>query len=187
MKTALIALFSALAASLPAQAATGPFLSLYNTNLVVLIAFVLFIGVILYFRVPRLVGGLLDKQIESIRAELDEAASLRKEAEALLERCRQEKQEAAEKAKRIVAGATEQAADQVEYTKVQIQVAADRRVDAAMEQIAIAEQAAVTDIRFRAAEIAAAAAGDVIAARATEVDSDRFFAEAIRDVRLNLS
>ena len=50
-KTAsLIALLS-LSAS-PALAATGPFVSLHNTNFVVLIAFLIFVGVLIYLKVP---------------------------------------------------------------------------------------------------------------------------------------
>ena len=61
----LIILASALAAS-PAMAASGPFFSLSNTNFVVLIAFLVFIGILVYFKVPGLLGGMLDKRAEGI-------------------------------------------------------------------------------------------------------------------------
>ena len=68
----------------PAFAASGPFLSLGNTDFVVLLGFILFGVVLVYFKVPGILGGLLDKRAEGIKSELDEARALREEAQALL-------------------------------------------------------------------------------------------------------
>ena len=43
-------------AASPAFAATGPFISLRNTNFVVLLAFLLFIGILMYYKVPAKIG-----------------------------------------------------------------------------------------------------------------------------------
>ena len=56
----------------PAMAASGPFFSLGNTDFVVLIAFIVFIGVLVYFKVPGMLGGMLDKRADGIRRDLDE-------------------------------------------------------------------------------------------------------------------
>ena len=60
-----LTLAAALAAS-PALAATGPFFSLGNTDFVVLLAFLLFVGVLIYLKVPGLLMGLLDKRADTI-------------------------------------------------------------------------------------------------------------------------
>ena len=65
-------------AATPAFAASGPFFSLHNTNFVVLLAFLVFIGVLIYFKVPGMLGGALDKRSDKIQADLDEARSLMK-------------------------------------------------------------------------------------------------------------
>ena len=57
----------------PALAASGPFFSLNNTDFVVAISFLVFIGVLVYFKVPGILMGLLDQRAEQIRTELDEA------------------------------------------------------------------------------------------------------------------
>ena len=67
----------------PALAASGPFVSLRNTDFIVLLAFIAFIGVLVYFKVPSLIGGMLDKRANTIRNELDEARKLREEAQKL--------------------------------------------------------------------------------------------------------
>ena len=67
----------------PALAASGPFVSLRNTDFIVLLAFIAFIGVLVYFKVPSLIGGMLDKRANTIRNELDEARKLREEAQSI--------------------------------------------------------------------------------------------------------
>ena len=82
MKT--LAAILALIAS-PALAATGkPFFSLSNTDFVVSIGFLVFIGIILYYKVPAKITGMLDARAAQIKAELEEARNLRDEAKALL-------------------------------------------------------------------------------------------------------
>ena len=49
-----------------------------------IVALLIFIGVLIYIRVPGMITGILDRQIKKIEDELAEAARLRSEAEALL-------------------------------------------------------------------------------------------------------
>ena len=75
--------------SAPAWAASknplsGEFYKLSNTDFIVTLAFLLFIGVLVYFKVPELLGGLLDKRAAGIQSELDEARKLREEAQEVL-------------------------------------------------------------------------------------------------------
>src|SRR5690606_15578322 len=72
----MIAVAAALAAS-PALAASGPFFSLRNTDFIVTLAFLGFIGILLYFRIPAAIGKLLDKRAEGIKADIAEARRLR--------------------------------------------------------------------------------------------------------------
>jgi F-type H+-transporting ATPase subunit b len=69
----------------PVLAADGvPFLSLDNTNLVVLIAFLTFIAILLYLKVPAKITELLDNRQQSIRDEIDSATSILAESKSLL-------------------------------------------------------------------------------------------------------
>jgi len=67
----------ALAAS-PAFASETGFFSFRNAEFVVVVGFLLFVGVLIYFKIPKILGDLLDKRAESIRADLNEAKALRK-------------------------------------------------------------------------------------------------------------
>jgi len=104
-----LATLTALFAASPALAASGPFFSLGNTDFVVLLGFLLFIGVLFYFKVPSLIGAQLDKRADGIKSELDEARALREEAQALLASYERKQKEVQEQADRIILHAKQEA------------------------------------------------------------------------------
>jgi F-type H+-transporting ATPase subunit b len=96
--------------SSPAWAASGPFVSLKNTNFIVLLSFLLFIGVLIYLKVPAMMGKLLDQRAEGIQADLDQARLLREEAQGILAEYERKQKEVQEQADRIVEAARAEAA-----------------------------------------------------------------------------
>lgn len=179
-------LTAALVAASPAAAASGPFFSLGNTDFVVLLAFLLFIAVLFYFKVPGMIGGLLDKRADQIKSELDEAKSLREEAQALLASYERKQKEVQAQADRIVETAKREAADAAEQAKVDLDVSIKRRLAAAEDQIASAEASAVRDVRDRAINVAVAAARDVIASQVKAADANKMIDDAIDTVEQKL-
>ncbi|WP_322890149.1 MULTISPECIES: F0F1 ATP synthase subunit B [unclassified Yoonia] len=161
MRILVTALFAAAAS--PALAADYPFVSLRNTDFVVLIAFVIFIGILLYYKVPALIAGLLDKRAANIRAELDEAKALREEAMALLASYERKQKDVQVQADRIVASAKKEATEAAAAAKEEIAKSISRRMAAAEEQIASAQAAAVKDVRDQAVTVAIAVAKEVLA------------------------
>ena len=185
MKHALAAILALIAA--PAFAAGDkPFLSLANTDFVVLVAFIIFIGILVYYKVPGLIGGLLDKRAATIRAELAEARALREEAQTLLASYERKQRDVQAQADRIVVNAREEATRAAAAAKEEIRASVARRIAAAEEQIASAEAAAVRDVRDRAVTIAIAAAQDLIAAQMTAARGNKLIDDAISVVEAKL-
>ena len=129
----------------------------------VALAMLVVFGIMLKGGVPKLVAGLLDKQIAEIRAQLDQAKTLRAEAEAL------RAQYAAK-----IAGAEADAAAMFEHakheaeaimTQAQAQTTAliARREKMAQDKIGAAERTALADVRAIAANAATLAARGLIA------------------------
>lgn len=170
----------------PALAASGPFFSLGNSDFVVLIAFLVFVGVLLYFKVPGMLGGMLDQRADSIRKELDEARTLREEAQAVLAEFQRKQAEVQGQADRIVAHAKQDAEAMAEQAKADLEKSIARRLVAAQEQIASAEQRAVREVRDTAIAVSVSAAGKILA---KGMDADRANAlidTAIADVEKRL-
>lgn len=180
-KTTPLIAVGTLAAS-PAFAASGPFFSLANTDFIVLVSFLLFVGVLVYLKVPGLLGGLLDKRADGIQAELDEARALREEAQSLLASYERKQREVRDQAGRIVAAAKESAAEAGEQAKKDLAASIERRVQAAEDQIASAEASAIKKVRDEAARIAVEAAGEVIAKEMTDAQSGALIQDAIKTV-----
>jgi F-type H+-transporting ATPase subunit b len=166
----------------PAFAASGPFISLRNTNFVVIIAFAIFIGIVLYLGVPKMLGGLLDKRAAAIKAELDEAKSLREEAKALLASYEKKQTEVQAQADRILEAAKAEAAAAAEQAKADIVSSVARRLAAAEDQIASAEASAVKEVRDQAILVAIGAARDIISKQMTEAESNSLIDASIDDL-----
>ena len=169
-------------AATPALAAGDVFFSLKNTDFVVLIAFLLFIGVLFYFKVPSLIGGMLDKRADGIKSELDEARALRDEAKTLLASYERKQKEVQEQADRIVAAAKDDAAQVAEQAKADLEASIARRLQAAEDQIGSAEASAVKEVRDQAITVAIAASKDLIAKQMTAKDGNSLIDDAIAQV-----
>lgn len=170
----------------PALAATGPFFSLGNSDFVVLIAFILFIGVLLYFKVPTMVAAMLDKRAETIRSNLDEARSLRDEAKVLLASYDRKRGEVQAQADRIVASARQEADAAATKARADLEISIQRRLKAAEEQIGSAQAAAVKEVRDRAIQVAVAAAADVLAKDMDGARAAAMIDESIKTVSAKL-
>lgn len=173
-------------AATPAMAAGGPFFSLWNTNFVVLLAFLVFIGIIVWAKAPAKVGGMLDGRAAQIKAELDEAKALREEARALLSSYEKKQKDVAEQSARIVASAREEAQNAATQAKADLKVAIARRVAAAEDQIAAAEAQAIRAVRERAIAVAVSAAGEVLGKQMTAEGAAASIDAAIEQVAAKL-
>jgi len=170
----------------PAMAASGPFFSLQNTNFVVLIAFIAFIALLVYMKVPAKILGMLDARAATIKAELDEARALREEAKSILATYERRQKEVQEQADRIVSAAKEEALSAAAQAKEDLKASIARRLASATEQIASAEAAAIRQVREQAASVAVAAAGDVLAKQMTADAASASIDAAIAQVEAKL-
>ena len=160
--------------------------SLYNSDYVVLIGFLLFIAILFYAGVPGLIGRMLDQRADTIRAELDEARALREEAQSLLASYERKQREVADQSDRIVAAAKADAEAAAEKAKADLEVSITRRLQAAEDQIANAENKAVRAVRDRAVDVAVAAAADAIRSSMAAADANALVDGAIDEVAKRL-
>lgn len=182
-----LALIATLAAG-PALAAPAgtPFFSLYNTDIVVAIGFALFIGILVYFRVPQLITGLLDKRADTIRSELEEARQLREEAQELRASFERKKVEVAEQAERIVAKARADAETAAKQARVDLEASIARRLQGAEDQIASAEAGALREVRNKAVAVSVMAAADLIARNLGADAAEKLMEDSIKTVETQL-
>ena len=148
----------------------------------VALAMLVLLALLLWKRVPRLVAGILDGQIEAIRKQLDEAKALRAEAETLR----------GEYAARI-AGAEKDAAAMLDHARHEAEAIVARaetdtsdiiarREKMATDRIEAAERTALGELRAKAAAAATTAAGRLIAANLGPERDKALIDGAIQDI-----
>ena len=123
------------------------------------------IAIMLYARVPALIAKALDTRIAGIRAQLDEAAKLRAEAEALKATYEKKARDADAEIATLKAAAERQAGEIVAKAKRDAESLIARHKTMSEAKIAGAERAAIDEIRAAAATAATAAAETLIAQR----------------------
>jgi F-type H+-transporting ATPase subunit b len=128
----------------------------------VAVAFLAFVGVLIYFRVHTMVVKALDDRSHRIKAELDEARRLKDEAQALLAEYQRKQAEAEREAAGILAGAKAEAERLAAEAKTKADDFLARRTKMAETKIAQAEAQALADVRAAAAEAAVTAAETIL-------------------------
>jgi F-type H+-transporting ATPase subunit b len=154
-----------------AEAVVGG-IGLLTPGFFVALAMLVVFAIMLKARVPSLVAKALDSRIADIRQQLDEAAKLRAEAEALRDEYVKKAKDAAKEIVAMKEAAEHQAAEIVEKAKRDSTALIARRQAIAENKIAAAERAAIEEVRASAASAAAVAARELIAKQhGAEADS----------------
>jgi F-type H+-transporting ATPase subunit b len=122
------------------------------------VALVIFAGLVIYFGIPKVIGTMLDKQIQKIADDLAEAKKLRDEAAALLVEYEQKRVAAESEAAGIIAAAQEEATRLTAEAQASLAELVARRTRAVEDKIAQAEAQAVAEVRARSADVAIEAA-----------------------------
>ncbi len=160
---------------------------MFEAEFWVAVAFVIFIGVLGYFRVHELLLKSIDDRRERIKAEFDEARRLKAEAEGLLATYRRKQQEAEHEAQAIVAGARTEAERLAAEAEAKIEEFVVRRTKMAENKIAQAEAQALADVRSAAAEVAVAAAKTILSRTVKDKVADNLLAKGIEDFKGKLN
>jgi len=127
------------------------------------LAMLVFLAILVWKKVPAAIGAALDKKIGAIRAQLDEAAKLRAEAEALKAEYEARMATATKDAAAMRAAAEEEAADLIAQAKIDAEALIVRRQKMAEDKIGAAERSAIAEVRARAAAAATSAAATLLA------------------------
>jgi F-type H+-transporting ATPase subunit b len=153
----------------------------------VALAFLVFIGLLGYLGVHKMLVKSLDDRTARIEAELDEARKLKDEAAALLSEYRRKHEQAEGEAQEIVAGARAEAERLAVEAKAKIEDFVTRRTQMAQTKIAQAEAQALADVRGAAAEAAVAAAEKILSEETKGKLAAELIAKGIEDVRKKLN
>ena len=167
-------------------ASDAPPFSLANTDFVVAISFFIFIGVLVYFKVPRIIINLLDKRSNTIRQEIDDANKLLEEAKSLLANSEREHKDNILKAKEIINSAEKTSKKLLEDSKLEIKFAVSRKLDMAKKQIEANEKKVLNSIRDEIIDSAFKLAEESINKKLDKKTSNQITKESINEIGTKL-
>jgi F-type H+-transporting ATPase subunit b len=153
----------------------------------VAVGFVIFVAVLIYVGVPKLMTKALDDRAKRVQDELNEARRLKEEAQKLLAEYQAKQRQADEEAAAIIAGAKAEAERFAAEAKVKMEEFVARRSKMAETKIAQAEAQAVADVRAAAAEAAVSAAEKILTDSVKGKVADDLLARGIGDVKTKLN
>jgi F-type H+-transporting ATPase subunit b len=160
---------------------------MFEAEFWVAVAFVIFMVVLGYLGVHRLMVKGIDDRRERIKSELDVARRLRTEAQALLAQYQRKQASAELEAQAIIASAKSEAERLTTEAASKVEELIARRTKMAENKIAQAEAQALADVRSVASEAAAAAAEAILLRTTKGKVSDDILAKSIAELRDRLN
>lgn len=158
---------------------------LESANFWILAAFLLFIGLVVK-KGYRKVVMILDERASEIEAELDQARTLREEAQELLSSYQKKQREAAKETEAILEFAKEEAERKNERAKRDLEIFVARRTEQAVQAIAQAEVQATKEVRNAAIDAALGATARLIRENLDERRADTLLDEAVAELSKKL-
>lgn len=156
---------------------------LMNPTFWTAIALLIFLGILAYFGVHRLIVSALDARGAKVASQLAEAERLRIEAAALLKSYEEKRKSAETEAAAMIEAAKAEALRVEAEAKAKLDEFVKRRTAQAELKIAQAEQQAAADVRKAAAELAIKAASGLLGA----AKGDEAFADGLKQIQSQMN
>ncbi|MDQ4134953.1 MAG: ATP F0F1 synthase subunit B [Pseudomonadota bacterium] len=151
------------------------------------VAFVIFLGVLYYYGVPKTMLNSLDARSKRIADELAEARRLRQDAERLLKEYETKRKAAEQEAADIVSTAREEAERLARETEEKMADFVRRRTATAEAKIAQAEAQASAEVRAAAVDAAVRASERVLRTQLTGQAAEDLVTSSLGAVRTKLN
>lgn len=145
----------------------------------VAMAIVSFFLLLIWKKIPAMIGKMLDNKVAAIADQLDNAQTLREEASALLAKYQRDQRDAEKTAADLIDHANSEAKLLAGEAKVHIREMIERRTKLAEQKIAQAQANAVKEIQQVAVQVATSAARVLIAQNMKKSDRDALIKSSI--------
>jgi len=159
----------------------GDLFDISGSTFWVLIAFVLFVALIVWKARAAIVGAL-DTRADTIRMEIDEAQKLREEAQALLSDYQRKQRDAQQEAEDMLRAAEAEVGRLRERAEAELGASLKRREQQALDRIAQAEATAQSEVRNMAVDLAVSATRQLLENKIGDKEAAHLVDKAIREL-----
>ena len=161
-------------------------ISLDNTDFVVLISFLIFVGVLVYFKVPSIVGAFLDKRSNDIQNEIEKAGEILEEAKKILSSIEADHIRTSKTIGQMVETAKSRAGDEEEKAKKNIEELMKNKLISAKGQVMSNERKILEEIEGRAIDLSIEKVRMKLSKSLSSSDYDNQFDVSIQSIEKGL-
>ena len=152
----------------------------------VAISFLLFIGLLVYFKIPQKVNEILNQLILNIKKEIDESEKLRNEAKTLLDNSQSKLDSASEETNKIIEQAKKDSENLVIEINEKFHKSAEIKKKLAETKITQMKEAAIKEIKDTSIKIAVASVKKIISTSVDKNKLDAIFEKDLEEAKTEL-
>ena len=152
----------------------------------VAVSFIIFFGVLIYFKIPQKVSEMLDKMISDIKNEIDESEKLRTEAKTLLDKSQKKLDTAQTVSNEILENAKKDADRFIIEMNDKFHKSSEIKKNLAENKISQMKEAALKDIKDASIKIAVDSVKKIITTSVDKSKLDNLFDRNLKETKAEL-
>ncbi len=152
----------------------------------VAISFILFIGLLIYFKIPQKVNEILNQLISNIKNEINESEKLRDEAKTLLNNSQSKLDSANEETNKIIEQAKKDSENLIIEINEKFHKSAEIKKKLAETKITQMKEAAIKEIKDTSVKIAVDAVKKIISTSVDKNKLDAIFEKDLEEAKTEL-
>ena len=149
----------------------------------VAVSFLIFVGVVFYFKIPQKISQSLDESIKKIKEEIDNAEKLKDEAKNILSEYESKVSKSKEEIKNLIQKAEKQAESNIIKTNEEFHNIVENRKKAAEEKIKQMKTQAIKDVKNSSVDIAIRSVEKIIKNSIDKKKLDKIYISSIHEAK----
>ena len=152
----------------------------------VAISFVIFVGLVLYFKIPEKIKSFLDENINNIKKQINNAEKLKEEAKLMLSEHEKKISNSKSEIKTMINDANEMAEKNILKTNKEFHTLMESRKKNTEERIRQMKNQALKDIKNASVKIAIESVGQLLKNSLDKSKLDKLFVASIEETKIAL-
>ena len=158
----------------------------FDSTFWVAISFIIFFGVLVYFKIPQKVNDLLTKMISDIKNEIDESEKLRTESKSLLDKSKIKLERANKESEKILEQAKKESEILIIEMNDKFHKSSENRKILSQNKINQMKESAIKEIKNNAVKIAIDSVRKVISGSVDKSKLEALFEKNLNDTKEEL-
>ena len=158
----------------------------FDATFWVAVSFIIFIGALVYFKIPQNINKLLSKMIVDIKTEIEESEKLRSESKTLMENAQKKLNTADTERKKIIDQAKKDSENLIIEMNEKFHKSSEIKKNLTEIKINQMKEAAINEIKFISIKIAIDSVKQIISTSVDKSKLDNLFKKNLEEIKTSL-